>query len=32
MQSFTVPLRYKVGGALKPSPYFAGWDRLANGG
>ena len=23
------PLRYKVGGASKPSPYFAGWDRLA---
>ena len=22
------PLRYKVGGASKPSPYFAGWDRL----
>ena len=21
------PLRYKVGGASKPSPYFAGWDR-----
>ena len=26
------PLRYKVGGASKPSPYFAGWDRLGNGG
>ena len=23
------PLRSKVGGASKPSPYFAGWDRLA---
>ena len=23
------PLRYKVGGASKPSPYFAGWDRMA---
>ena len=22
------PLRYKVGGASKPSPCFAGWDRL----
>ena len=22
------PLRYKVGGASKPSPYCAGWDRL----
>ena len=22
------PLRSKVGGASKPSPYFAGWDRL----
>ena len=22
------PLRYKVGGASKPSPGFAGWDRL----
>ena len=22
------PLRYKVGGASKPSPYFAGWDRM----
>ena len=22
------PLCYKVGGASKPSPYFAGWDRL----
>ena len=21
------PLGYKVGGASKPSPYFAGWDR-----
>ena len=21
------PLRSKVGGASKPSPYFAGWDR-----
>ena len=26
------PLRYKVGGASKPSPYFAGWDRLGKGG
>ena len=26
------PLRSKVGGASKPSPYFAGWDRLAKGG
>ena len=24
------PLRSKVGGASKPSPYFAGWDRLVN--
>ena len=24
------PLRSKVGGASKPSPCFAGWDRLAN--
>ena len=24
------PLRSKVGGASKPSPYFAGWDRLGN--
>ena len=23
------PLRSKVGGASKPSPYYAGWDRLA---
>ena len=23
------PLRYKVGGASKPSPGFAGWDRQA---
>ena len=23
------PLRYKVGGASKPSPCFAGWDRMA---
>ena len=23
------PLRYKVGGASKPSPCCAGWDRLA---
>ena len=23
------PLRYKVGGASKPSPYCAGWDRLS---
>ena len=23
------PLRYKVGGASKPSPCFAGWDRRA---
>ena len=23
------PLRYKVGAASKPSPYFAGWDRMA---
>ena len=22
------PLRYKVGGASKPSPCFAGWDRM----
>ena len=22
------PLRSKVGGASKPSPYFAGWDRM----
>ena len=22
------PLRYKVGGASKPSPYFAGWARM----
>ena len=26
------PLRSKVGGASKPSPCFAGWDRLAKGG
>ena len=26
------PLRSKVGGASKPSPYFAGWDRQAKGG
>ena len=26
------PLRYKVGGASKPSPYFAGWDRQAVAG
>ena len=26
------PLRSKVGGASKPSPYFAGWDRLAVAG
>ena len=26
------PLRSKVGGASKPSPCCAGWDRLANGG
>ena len=25
------PLRSKVGGASKPSPYFAGWDRLGDG-
>ena len=24
------PLRYKVGGASKPSPGCAGWDRLGN--
>ncbi|MEH2790087.1 hypothetical protein V7T18_05370 [Segatella copri] len=24
------PLRYKVGGASKPSPCCAGWDRQAN--
>ena len=24
------PLRYKVGGASKPSPCFAGWDRQRN--
>ena len=24
------PLRSKVGGASKPSPCFAGWDRLGN--
>ena len=24
------PLRYKVGGASKPSPCFAGWDRRGN--
>ena len=24
------PLRYRVGGASKPSPGCAGWDRLAN--
>ena len=24
------PLRYKVGGAAKPSPCFAGWDRRGN--
>ena len=24
------PLRYKVGGASKPSPCFAGWDRLGH--
>ena len=24
------PLRYKVGGASKPSPYYAGWDRQRN--
>ena len=24
------PLRSKVGGASKPSPYSAGWDRLGN--
>ncbi len=24
------PLRSKVGGASKPSPYFAGWDRLGD--
>ena len=24
------PLRSKVGGASKPSPYFAGWDRQGN--
>ena len=22
------PLRYKVGGVSKPSPCFAGWDRM----
>ena len=22
------PLRYRVGGASKPSPGFAGWDRM----
>ena len=26
------PLRSKVGGASKPSPYFAGWDRQAVAG
>ena len=26
------PLRSKVGGASKPSPCFAGWDRLGKGG
>ncbi|RGN04115.1 hypothetical protein DWZ10_13770 [Segatella copri] len=26
------PLRYKVGGASKPSPCCAGWDRLGNTG
>ena len=26
------PLRSKVGGASKPSPYFAGWDRLGTAG
>ena len=26
------PLRSKVGGASKPSPGCAGWDRLDNGG
>ena len=26
------PLRSKVGGASKPSPCCAGWDRLAKGG
>ena len=25
-------IRYKIGGASKPSPYFAGWDRLAVAG
>ena len=26
------PLRSKVGGPKRSSPYFAGWDRLAKGG
>ena len=26
------PLRYKVGGASKPSPCCAGWDRMGKGG
>ena len=26
------PLRYKVGGASKPLPCCAGWDRLGNTG
>ena len=26
------PLRYKVGGASKPSPCYAGWDRLGKVG
>ena len=26
------PLRSKVGGPNRSSPYFAGWDRLAKGG
>ena len=26
------PLRYKVGGASKPSPCCAGWDRLVKVG
>ena len=26
------PLRSKVGGPSKVSPYFAGWDRLGKGG
>ena len=26
------PLRFMVGGASKPSPCFAGWDRFGKGG